>query len=144
MTAMHHLCLCSQRHSSLLRGFATCQALIRFFALHRIKPHAPPFVRALINFFEFHSCERTPQAGYLTLLAQQSAFVVGVLSVLYTFLHFTGNFLCPYPLRFDGELKKSPTGALRLIILNNACILCITAAAGTKLSDAYLSICGRQ
>jgi hypothetical protein len=43
-----------------------CQALVRFFALHRIKPHAPPLVRAPVNSFEFHSCERTPQAGYLT------------------------------------------------------------------------------
>jgi len=33
---------------------------------NRIKPHAPPLVRAPVNSFEFHSCERTPQAGYLT------------------------------------------------------------------------------
>ncbi|KAJ3674185.1 hypothetical protein LUZ61_022033, partial [Rhynchospora tenuis] len=55
-----------RRHSSLSRGFTACQALVRFFALHRIKPHAPPLVRAPVNSFEFHSCERTPQAGYLT------------------------------------------------------------------------------
>ena len=42
------------------------RAQVRFFALHRIKPHAPPLVRAPVNSFEFHSCERTPQAGYLT------------------------------------------------------------------------------
>ncbi|KAJ3667454.1 hypothetical protein LUZ60_018713 [Juncus effusus] len=57
---------CSRRHSSLSRRFTACQALVRFFALHRIKPHAPPLVRAPVNSFEFHSCERTPQAGYLT------------------------------------------------------------------------------
>jgi len=34
--------------------------------LHRIKPHAPPLVRAPVNSFEFHSCEHTSQAGYLT------------------------------------------------------------------------------
>ncbi|KAK8972892.1 hypothetical protein V6N11_057398 [Hibiscus sabdariffa] len=39
--------------------------------------------------------------------------------------------------RFDGGLKKPPTDALRPIILDNACILCITAAAGTELADAY-------
>ncbi|MFS7967371.1 hypothetical protein Hanom_Chr09g00785011 [Helianthus anomalus] len=50
----------------LSRGFAVCQALVRFFALHRIKPHAPPLMRTCLNSFEFHSCERTPQAGYLT------------------------------------------------------------------------------
>ncbi|KAH1064838.1 hypothetical protein J1N35_029825 [Gossypium stocksii] len=48
--------LCPVHYST---GFAACQALVRFFALHRIKPHAPPLVRALINSFEFHSCEHT-------------------------------------------------------------------------------------
>ncbi|RZB75352.1 putative leucine-rich repeat receptor-like protein kinase [Glycine soja] len=60
---MHHLCPCSRRHPSLSRGFAACQALVRFFALHRIKPHAPPLVRAPVNSFEFHSYERL--LGYL-------------------------------------------------------------------------------
>ncbi|KAL8244090.1 hypothetical protein R6Q59_010348 [Mikania micrantha] len=35
------------------------------------------------------------------------------------------------------RLKKPPTDALRPIIPDNACILCITAAAGTELADAY-------
>ncbi|KAG8363219.1 hypothetical protein BUALT_Bualt15G0116500 [Buddleja alternifolia] len=38
---------------------------------------------------------------------------------------------------FDGGLKKPPTDALRPIIPDNACILCLTAAAGTELADAY-------
>ncbi len=42
-----------------------CQAQVRFFALHRIKPHAPPLVRAPVNSFEFQPCGRTPQAGHL-------------------------------------------------------------------------------
>jgi hypothetical protein len=33
--------------------------------LRRIKPHAPPLVRAPVNFFEFQPCGRTPQAEYL-------------------------------------------------------------------------------
>ncbi len=40
---------------------------VRFFALRRIKPHAPPLVRVPVNSFEFQPCDRTPQAGYLTL-----------------------------------------------------------------------------
>ncbi|KAK7322209.1 hypothetical protein VNO80_34936 [Phaseolus coccineus] len=32
---------------------------------------------------------------------------------------------------------KAPTDALRPIIPDNACILCLTAAAGTELADAY-------
>ncbi len=43
-----------------------CQARVRFFALHRIKPHAPPLVRAPANSFEFQPCGRTPQAADLT------------------------------------------------------------------------------
>ncbi|KZV16311.1 hypothetical protein F511_34987, partial [Dorcoceras hygrometricum] len=37
----------------------------------------------------------------------------------------------------DGGLKKPPTDALRPIIPDNACILCLTAATGTELADAY-------
>ena len=36
--------------SAAYRG---CQALVRFFALRRIEPHAPPLVRAPVNSFEF-------------------------------------------------------------------------------------------
>ena len=46
-------------------ALSRCQALVRFFALLRIKPHAPLLVRAPVNSFEFQSCDRTPQAEYL-------------------------------------------------------------------------------
>ena len=45
--------------TQLLRGdlfpslTVTCQAQVRFFALRRIKPHAPLLVRAPVNSFEF-------------------------------------------------------------------------------------------
>src|SRR5437868_7520493 len=42
------------------------RAQVRFFALRRIEPHAPPLVRAPVNSFEFQPCDRTPQAGCLT------------------------------------------------------------------------------
>src|SRR6266540_1602315 len=42
-----------------------CQVWVRFFALRRIKPHAPPLVRAPVNSFEFQPCGRTPQADHL-------------------------------------------------------------------------------
>ncbi len=45
----------------------TCQAQVRFFALTRIKQHAPPLVRAPVNSFEFQPCDRTPQVGCLTI-----------------------------------------------------------------------------
>ena len=51
--------MCSHTYSPV------CQALVRFLAYHRIKPHAPPLVRAPVNSFEFHPCGHTPQAARL-------------------------------------------------------------------------------
>ena len=65
---MHHLSLCPRRESSISRVVKGCQDLVRFFALLRIKPHAPPLVRAPVNSFEFQSCDRTPQAECLMRL----------------------------------------------------------------------------
>ncbi len=48
-------------------------AQVRFLAYHRIKPHAPPLVRAPVNSFEFHPCGRTPQVGYLSVSLRHSA-----------------------------------------------------------------------
>ena len=64
---MHHLSLLSTEveRSALPNPSAGCQVLVRFFALRRIKPHAPPLVRAPVNSFEFQSCDRTPQVEYL-------------------------------------------------------------------------------
>ncbi|KAH7372681.1 hypothetical protein KP509_17G016100, partial [Ceratopteris richardii] len=73
----------------------------------------------------------------VSVSAQQSAFAFRVLSDLYAFHRSTRNSLCPYPLGFDSRLKEPPIDALRPIILDNACIPCLTMAAGTKLADAY-------
>ncbi len=53
--------------SPLSRTVTHILAQVRFLAYHRIKPHAPPLVRAPVNSFEFHPCGRTPQVGYLSL-----------------------------------------------------------------------------
>ena len=65
---MHHLSPRSRRHCPSSRAFAGCQDLVRFLALRRIKPHAPPLVRVPVNSFEFQPCGRTPQADYLSHL----------------------------------------------------------------------------
>ena len=57
-----------------------CQAWVRFFALRRIKPHAPPLVRAPVNSFEFQPCGRTPQAGHLTRLLRHRQETLPTLS----------------------------------------------------------------
>ncbi len=49
-----------RKGTSLYRSLAV-QAQVRFFALRRIKPHAPPLVRAPVNSFEFQPCDRTPR-----------------------------------------------------------------------------------
>ena len=59
---MQHLSHGSLRHPYISAGFHGCQDQVRFFALHRIKPHAPPLVRVPVNSFEFQPCGRTPQA----------------------------------------------------------------------------------
>ena len=51
----------------LSQSFTRILAQVRFLAYHRIKPHAPPLVRAPVNSFEFHPCGRTPQVGYLSV-----------------------------------------------------------------------------
>ena len=43
----------ARRHSLLSETLAGCQALVRFFAYHRIKQHAPPLVRVPVNSFMF-------------------------------------------------------------------------------------------
>ena len=65
---MHHLSRMSRRKYPIKDTSCGCQDLVRFFALLRIKPHAPPLVRVPVNSFEFHSCERTPQVEYLLRL----------------------------------------------------------------------------
>ena len=65
---MHHLSCLSRRKGDVTHRSGRCQDLVRFFALLRIKPHAPPLVRVPVNSFEFHSCERTPQVEYLLRL----------------------------------------------------------------------------
>ena len=56
---MHHLAGFN-RGALITRDAGHFQDLVRFFALLRIKPHAPPLVRVPVNSFEFHSCESIP------------------------------------------------------------------------------------
>ena len=66
---MQHLCgLRPNRRDRLWSRRVPCQGLVRFCALRRIEPHAPPLVRAPVNSFEFQPCGRTPQAECLMRL----------------------------------------------------------------------------
>ena len=61
---MHHLSPMFRRKVPITERSSGCQDQVRFFALLRIKPHAPPLVRVPVNSFEFHSCERTRWTTY--------------------------------------------------------------------------------
>ena len=50
---MHHLSPMLRREGSITNRSSGCQDLVRFFALLRIKPHAPPLVRVPVNSFDF-------------------------------------------------------------------------------------------
>src|SRR6185312_810616 len=73
-TTMHHLSPLSRRKGTSLHRSEGCQDLVRFFALLRIKPHTPLLVRVPVNSFEFHSCERTPQAECLLCLLRHQGY----------------------------------------------------------------------
>ena len=73
---MHHLSPVSRRKHNFTHASPGCQDQVRFFALLRIKPHAPPLVRVPVNSFEFHSCERTPQVDYLMRLRRHRSTLV--------------------------------------------------------------------
>ena len=62
------------RASGSPRRSPAVQARVRFLAYHRIKPHAPPLVRAPVNSFEFHPCGHTPQAVHLLRSLRCRAF----------------------------------------------------------------------
>ena len=62
---MHHLSPMLRREAPFTERSSGCQDLVRFFALLRIKPHAPPLVRVPVNSFEFHYTDilRMPTSG---------------------------------------------------------------------------------
>ena len=81
---------------------------------------------------------------------QEAAFATGVPPDIYAFHRYTRNsaslsrtqarsFPCSSsvePRDFTRDLARPPTRPLRPVIPNNACHLCITAAAGTELAVA--------
>ncbi len=69
---MQHLSHGSRRHILISENFRGCQDQVRFFALHRIKPHAPPLVRAPVNSFEFLTLRPYSPGGRLNALAPEA------------------------------------------------------------------------
>ena len=61
-----------------------CQDLVRFFALLRIKPHAPPLVRVPVNSFEFLFLRTYPGNTYWCLLRHRALMCPGHLVSSFT------------------------------------------------------------
>ncbi len=109
---MHHLSLRSRRHPPISQGFAGCQTLVRFFALHRIKPHTPPLVRAPVNSFEFHTCVRTPQAEHLTRWLRHRGGSIPPTPSVHRLRPGLQGYLIPFaPLAFVHERQLWPSRA---------------------------------
>ncbi len=68
---MQHLSHGSRRHILISENFRGCQDRVRFFALHRIKPHAPPLVRAPSIHLSFNLAAVLP-GGLLNALAPEA------------------------------------------------------------------------
>ena len=134
---MHHLSPCPRRERYISIPVKGCQALVRFLALLRIKPHAPLLVRAPVNSFEFQPCDRTPQAGYLLRLLRH-----GILSDPTPSIHRLRRGLPGYLILFAPhafvpqrqlQSSKSPSPPVFLLISTH-----FTATLGIPLSPPVL------
>ena len=85
-----------------------CQALVRFFALLRIKPHAPLLVRPPVNSFEFQPCGRTPQAGRLMRWLRHGGIVPPTPSVHRLRLGLPGYLILFAPPAFAPQRRCRP------------------------------------
>ena len=134
---MHHLSPMLRREGVSLRRSSGCQALVRFFALLRIKPHAPLLVRAPVNSFEFQPCGRTPQAEYLLRLLRHRSLMTPTPSIHrlqrglpgYLILFATHAFVPQRQL----QSSKSPSQLVFLLISKH-----FTATLGIPLTSPAL------
>ncbi len=100
----------SSHHISM--ALSGCQDLVRFFALRRIKPHAPLLVRAPVNSFEFQPCGRTHTFAPQRQL--QSSYPPSPLVFLPISTHFTATpgipitspALKPYSIQSNSHLEN--------------------------------------
>ena len=116
-----------------------CQALVRFFALLRIKPHTPLLVRAPVNSFEFQPCGRTPQVGYLMRLRRHRVLKHPTPSIHRLQCGLPGYLILFAPHTFVPQRqlssRKSPSPPVFLLISTH-----FTATLGIPLSSPTLKI----
>ena len=136
---MHHLylCLTKGQNNTISCVLTVCQDLVRFFALLRIKPHAPPLVRVPVNSFEFHSCERTPQVEYLLRLRRHRKVTSPTSSIHRLLRGLPGYLILFAPHAFEPQRQSSsskpPSPPVFLLISTH-----FTATLGIPLAPPIL------
>ena len=134
---MHHLSPMPRRANRFPYYSSGCQDLVRFFALLRIKPHAPPLVRVPVNSFEFHSCERTPQVEYLLRLLRHRGFSSPTPSIHRLPRGLPGYLILFAPHAFEPQRQfrssKTPSPLVFLLISTH-----FTATLGIPLTSPVL------
>ena len=136
---MHHLSPLSRRKGPITDQSEGCQDLVRFFALLRIKPHAPPLVRVPVNSFEFHSCERTPQVEYLMRLRRHRSLMAPTPSIHRLRRGLPGYLILFAPHAFEPQRQlqssKPPSPLVFLLISTH-----FTATLGIPLTSPALKL----
>ncbi len=135
---MHHLSLCLRKDVYISVSVRGCQVLVRFFALLRIKPHAPLLVRVPVNSFEFQPCGRTPQAGYLLRLLRHGKSRYSPASSIHRLRRGLPGYLilfAPHAFEPQRQLmsRKPPSPLVFLLISTHS-----TATLGIPLSSPSL------
>ena len=134
---MHHLFSCPRREGHISMACNQCQVLVRFFALLRIKPHAPLLVRVPVNSFEFQPCGRTPQAGYLLRLLRHRSLLTPTPSIHRLRRGLPGYLILFAPHAFVPQRQlsssKSPSPLMFLLISTHS-----TATLGIPLTSPAL------
>ena len=140
---MHHLSLPSAEGPTLPGLSGGCQALVRFFALLRIKPHAPLLVRVPVNSFEFYTCVRTPQAEHLMRWLRHRDLSIPTPSAHRLRRGLPGYLILFAPHAFVPQCqlqsRKSPSPPVFLLISTH-----FTATLGIPLSPPALKSCSSQ
>ena len=135
---MHHLSQTLRRASTITHYSSGSQGLVRFFALLRIKPHAPPLVRVPVNSFEFHPCGRTPQVEHLLrLLRHREALRLPTPSVHRLRRGLPGYLILFAPLTLEPQrqylAREPPSPPVFFLISTHS-----TATPGVPLSSPVL------
>ena len=129
----------SEEGHNLLWLSLTCQDLVRFFALRRIKPHNPLLVRVPVNSFEFQPCGRTPQVEYLLRLLRHRNLMAPTPSIHRLQRGLPGYLILFAPHAFAPQrqlLSRKPPSPLVFLLISTH----FTATLGIPLSSPVLKI----